>query len=250
MTRVLCCIPARLKSTRLPNKPLLKINGKTIINLVYDQVKKVSLIDDIVILTDTKIIKDEVNNFGGKCEIIEEECLNGTERIILYLKKNNIKNYDVILNVQGDEPFINPDDINIVLINYLKNIKIDNNLVCQTLYYDTQDPEEIHLRSRGKLVLDKKNNIMYCSRNIIPATKKFQYDSNIIYKIHIGVFVFNYDYLINHYFNENTHYQLIEDIEWMKIMEQGFHINATKVNEAERGVDTLDDYNYLVSKYI
>lgn len=247
--KVLCCIPARYSSKRLPGKPLLKINDSTVIELVYKQVKKVDLIDDIIILTDSEEISNEVSRFNGKSAIIKDYCLNGTERIIKYLLKNNINSYDIILNVQGDEPFINPDYLNLVLKDYMKNINNNKKLVCQTLYYKTKDYDEIKSNSRGKLVLDKDSNIMYCSRNIIPASKGLNYNKDIFYNIHVGVFVFNYNYLIKNYINENTEYQLIEDIEWLKIIEQGFNINATLVEEAERGVDTIEDYEYLVSKY-
>jgi len=249
MTKILCCIPARLASTRLPNKPLLKINGKTIINLVYEQVLKVKYSLDIIVLTDCEEIKKEVLSFNGNVAIISEDCLNGSERIIRYLKNNSISNYDIILNVQGDEPFINPHDIDLAIDNYIQKKSINSKLVCSTLFYETIDKEEIESRSRGKLVLNKNNDIMYCSRNIIPATKKNMYNIDITYKIHVGIFVFSYDYIVNEYMKENTYLQLLEDIEWLKIIEQGFIINAVKIDSAERGVDTLDDYNHLLSKY-
>jgi len=249
MTKILCCIPARLASTRLPNKPLLKINGKTIINLVYEQVLKVKFSLDIIVLTDCEEIKKEVLYFNGNVAIISEDCLNGSERIIRYLKNNSIYNYDIILNVQGDEPFINPHDIDLAIDNYVQKKLINLKLVCSTLFYETIDKEEIESRSRGKLVLNKNNDIMYCSRNIIPSTKKNMYNLDITYKIHVGIFVFSYDYLVNEYMKENTYLQLLEDIEWLKIIEQGYIINAVKIDSAERGVDTLDDYNHLLSKY-
>jgi len=249
MTKILCCIPARLASTRLPNKPLLKINGKTIINLVYEQVLKVKYSLDIIVLTDCEEIKKEVLSFNGNVAIISEDCLNGSERIIRYLKNNSIYNYDIILNVQGDEPFINPHDIDLAIDNYVQKKLINLKLVCSTLFYETIDKEEIESRSRGKLVLNKNNDIMYCSRNIIPSTKKNMYNLDITYKIHVGIFVFSYDYLVNEYMKENTYLQLLEDIEWLKIIEQGYIINAVKIDSAERGVDTLDDYNHLLSKY-
>jgi len=248
MSKILCCIPARLASTRLPNKPLLKINGKTIINLVYEQVLKVRHNLDVIVLTDCDEIKNEVKSFGGNVAIITEDCLNGSERIITYLKNNNITSYEIILNVQGDEPFINHLNIEIAIFNYLVKSKSPS-LVCSTLYYETMDKEEVDSRSRGKLVLNKNNDIMYCSRNIIPATKNNMYNSDIVYCIHVGIFVFKYDYLINEYMKENTYLQLQEDIEWLKIIEQGFSINAVKIEFGERGVDTIEDYNYLIKKY-
>lgn len=115
-------IPARYNSSRLPGKPLLKINNKSIINLVYDNVTKLKNIDNIIILTDDIRIKNECNSFGGKCEIITEDCLNGTERIIKYLKKKEI-NDGIIVNVQGDEPFINYSNIQKAIDNFIDKKK-------------------------------------------------------------------------------------------------------------------------------
>lgn len=241
---IIICIPARYQSTRLPGKPLLKINNKTIINHVYDNVKKLNY--RTVILTDDNRIKSEVENFGGECEIISEYCLNGTDRIIKYLKKYNLKN-SIVVNVQGDEPFIDHTNIKLAIDNYLN--KKENKIVCSTLFYKTKNPEEIRSKSRGKAVLDLNNNIMYCSRNIIPSGKKDSLLLNYDYKIHIGIFVFSSEYLLNHYADNNTPLQLTEDIEWMKIMEQGFKINAVEIKNHEIGVDTIEDYNYLVKKY-
>jgi 3-deoxy-D-manno-octulosonate cytidylyltransferase len=248
------CIPARYKSTRLPGKPLMKINDKTIINHVYDkalELKKKYKIFDLVILTDDELIKKEVESFGGIGIIIKEDCLNGTDRIIHYLKKyyirNNITlNNKVIVNIQGDEPFIDPNNIIKAIDNYIDK---KDNIVCSTLHHKTRDIDTIKLKSRGKLVLDNENNIMYCSRNVIPSNKNNNIVPDIDYYIHIGIFIFDAIYLINHYYNNNTRLQLIEDIEWMKIMEQGFKINSVEVEESERGVDTIEDYNYLINKY-
>ena len=246
---IVCCIPARYNSTRLEGKPLLKIKGKTIINHVYDRVMSVNMINKVVVLTDDIRIKNEVESFGGDCVIINEDCLNGTDRICWYVDKyqtdlNNI----IIVNVQGDEPFIDPDNIKLAINNYIDNMN-DNKMVCSTLYYETTNSDEIKNPSRGKIVLDNMNNIMYCSRNIIPVNKKQQIIENHPYKIHIGVFVFNMEYLMKYYRNNNTTLQLCEDIEWMKIMEQGYHINAVKTNTHEIGVDTIDDYKYLLNKF-
>jgi 3-deoxy-manno-octulosonate cytidylyltransferase (CMP-KDO synthetase) len=252
---IIICIPARYESTRLPGKPLMKINGKTIIQHVYEkalELKKKYKVYDLVILTDKDIIKKEVESFGGIGIIIKEQCLNGTDRIIHYLKNYYIRQNipitnKVIVNIQGDEPFINVENISKAIDNYIN--KKDDNIVCSTIHHKTRDVDTIKLKSRGKLVLDKNNNIMYCSRNVIPSNKNNNVVPDIDYYIHIGIFVFDANYLIKHYYNNNTRLQLIEDIEWMKIMEQGFKINSVEVEESERGVDTIEDYNYLVNKY-
>ena len=102
MSKILCVIPARYQSTRLPGKPLLKINEKTIIQHVYEKAQQ-TMVDEIVVLTDDKRIYDEVNSFGGHCAIITEECLNGTERIIKYLETIDHTEYKVVVNIQGDD---------------------------------------------------------------------------------------------------------------------------------------------------
>lgn len=246
MKKIICCIPARFNSSRLPGKPLLKINEKTIINHVYDKAKKLENIDKIIVLTDDIRIYNEVVSFGGECDISDEICLNGTERIVKYLQRQNTK-YDIVVNIQGDEPFINPKNIETALNTMLNNT--NKNLVCSTLHYGTFYENEIKSKSRGKLVLDKNNNIMYCSRNIIPSSKNMDIIIGREYNIHIGIFIFDYNYLINNYITENTPLQLCEDIEWLKILEQGYDIVSSKVLSAEISVDTMDDYKYLLEKY-
>lgn len=243
-------IPARYNSSRLPGKPLLKINNKTIINHVYENVIKIKNIDidNIFILTDNLLIKEECDSFNAKCVIIKDECLNGTDRIIKNLQKNNITE-GIIVNVQGDEPFIKSENIELAIKNFIDKRKTDNKLVCSSLYYETTDLNEIKSRSRGKLVLDKNSNVLYCSRNIIPSSKTDKIISNYKYKIHVGIFIFDCNYLLNNYIHENTQLQLCEDIEWMKILEQGYNMNCVKIKSHEIGVDTIDDYNYLKDKY-
>ena len=240
---ILCCIPARYNSTRLPGKPLLKINNKTIINHVYEKALQTK-VDDIIILTDEKVIYDEVISFGGKCHIITEDCLNGTERIITYLNKINHNNYDIIVNIQGDEPFIKPDVIDLAINNF-KSKKP----ACSTICFKTEDKDEILSKSRGKAVTDNFDNIIFCSRNIIPSNKKENIIKGHKYNIHVGIFVFDKGYLLNHFVKENTKNQILEDIEWLKIIEQGFKVNTIFSEKMERGVDTIEDYNYLKDKY-
>ena len=247
---IICCIPARYGSTRLCGKPLLMFNDKTMIQCVYKQVAQLSdILDEIVVLTDDERIQSSVQMIDGKCAIITEPCLNGTERICRYLSKLSDTSVDVVVNVQGDEPFINPSHIRQVILDYHKYKLLDPLMMCSTLHYETRNLKEIENKSRGKMVLDENSNIMYCSRNIIPVNKQQLPVADYDYKIHVGVFVFDKNYLMEHYNNNNTPLQLCEDIEWLKIIEQGYHIHSTKITEHEIGVDTLEDYKYLLAKY-
>jgi 3-deoxy-manno-octulosonate cytidylyltransferase (CMP-KDO synthetase) len=254
-----CFIPARYQSSRLPGKPLLKIYGISVINRVYLQVKKCKYVDDIIVLTDDTRIKQEVESIGGKAELVLDDCLNGTERIIKFIQKN-IDICDLVINVQGDEPYINPIHIDICIGNYFKekyNIELN---VLQTQFHNKEDikcstlchvlkTNELKNRSIGKLVVNKNSDIMYCSRNIIPAGKNSEINPNSTYYGHIGVFVFDKEYLLNEFIKENTEYQMNEDIEWLKIIEQGYRISVIKVDNPERGIDTEEDYKYFIEKY-
>lgn len=255
----ICFIPARFSSSRLPGKPLLKINKKTIIRRVYEQVKKCKLVDRIIVLTDDQRIYDEVSSFQGEC-FITPDCNNGTERIVNFLNSNQIKIPDYVINVQGDEPYINPENIDKCIQNFFNkkftNIakifdEINNDLKCSTLHYEFTDKEEIFKRSNGKLALDKYNNILFCSRNIIPGTKNNSFDECINYFGHIGVFVFDTKYLMEEYLSRRSTYQSYEDIEWLIILEDGYKINSVLIDKSthEVGVDTQQDYDYLKNKY-
>lgn len=243
-----CFIPSRYQSSRLPGKPLLEINGKTVIKRVYQQVQKCKLVDEIIVLTDDERIREEVESFGGNVGMVLEECLNGTERIVRYIKKH-FDCCDLVINVQGDEPYINPINIDRCIQNYIDKRFLIPDMKCSTLHFIHHDYNEIKKRSNGKLILDQKSNIMYCSRNIIPGLKKTEFDIETTYYGHIGVFVFDKDYLMNQYLNGNTPYQLTEDIEWMKILEDGYRINSVLAEDHEIGLDTPEDFKYLRDKY-
>lgn len=247
---IIALIPARYQSSRLPGKPLLKFGNETMIQKVYRQTTKSKLISKAYVLTDDERIKESVEEIDGRCILIKDECLNGTERICIALKRfehlfNNVK---LIVNVQGDEPFINPQHIDSA-INKIINSK-DQDLVCSTLHYKIVNEEELHNRSIGKLILNSSNNVMYCSRSCIPSNKTGIYDLlNCNYNAHIGLFVFKIDYLKNQYNKKNTPLQLEEDIEWLKVLEQGFKIISTIVEGYEIGVNLIEDYQYLLKKY-
>ncbi|QKF94408.1 3-deoxy-D-manno-octulosonate cytidylyltransferase [Fadolivirus algeromassiliense] len=246
--KISICIPARYNSTRLPGKPLLRINGKSIIQRVYENAIQIKNVNRVVVLTDDERIKKEITDIGGESIIITDECLNGTDRIIKYLNKFNIDD-NIIVNVQGDEPFLNPHNIELAIQNYIKRKEASPKMVCSTLYYETLDKHEISSKNRGKSVMDNDGNIMYCSRNVIPSGKKDNIIENYKYRIHIGIFVYDREYLLNSYATHNTNLQLCEDIEWLKIIEDGYQINAVQADSPEIGVDTIEDFEYLTNKY-
>lgn len=238
-------IPCRYNSSRLPGKGLLKINNISVIKRVFEQVKKVKHKGDIFVTTDDDRI---INEIGDKnCIKVTENCINGTERICHALKKIN-KIYDIIVNVQGDEPFIDPINIDFVIDKYINNIN-DNSMVCTTIH-NKMKYEDVNNTNIGKLVLDKYNNILYCSRSMIPGNKKNIINKNTIYNEHIGIFVFRCSFLDEYLKHENTICMLNEDIEWLKILEMGYKIKSFQIiGNHEIGINTIEDYNYLLNKY-
>lgn len=247
---IIGCIPARYNSTRLPGKPLLNFGKYNMIQCVYNQANKSKYIDKLYVITDDERISKSIEDISGNVIIITNNCLNGTERICMAIKEEEelFKDVNFIVNIQGDEPYINPEHIDISIEKMIQNK--NNNIMCSTLHFNIINEQMLKDKSIGKLVIDKSSNIIYCSRNIIPAMKNKEYDLiNNKYYGHVGLFVFDINYLINNYMNENTKLQLIEDIEWLKIIEQGYKIISSEIKDFEIGVNTIEDYNYLKNKY-
>lgn len=243
---VIALIPARYHSSRLMGKPLLKFGDKTMIQSVYIRTNNSKLIDTTYVVTDDERIKKSIEDINGNVLMVTDDCENGTERICKALKLIDISKVKYVVNVQGDEPYIDTNNIDKMIKGMLNNN--NNDCVCTTLHYKITNMNELSDKSIGKLVLDKNSHIMYCSRNKIPENKQSCTSKNINYYGHIGSFIFDVNYL-DTYIKENTPLQLEEDIEWLKILEQGYKIKSIEVNGSERGVNNLDDYKYLFEKY-
>lgn len=239
---IITIIPARYASSRLPGKMLMEINGKSVIQRTYEQVKKASLIQDVYIATDDQKIIDHCLSFGAQCILINEECKNGTERVALCLQTLN-QDCDLVLNVQGDEPFINPDDIDLLITNYC-------NSVCTTLHYEIKTHEHLHNTNIVKMIVNNNHQVIYGSRGMIPYHKSGNTQPNVKYLAHIGIFLFQKNFLYKFLNYQDTPAQSCEDLEWLKIIEMGEKLSSFEVSEPEIGVNTIEDYNYLSKKYV
>lgn len=247
MDNICALIPARYGSTRLSGKPLLKINNKTIIQRTYEQTCKSKYIKKVYVVTDDDLIIKEVERIGGSAIKMDEPCLNGTERICKVLDKIPSE-YNIIVNVQGDEPFIDPKNIDFTIEKYLEN-ESDEKMVCTTIHYNIESEEDLHNKGIGKMIMDVNDNVLYCSRSMIPHTKSGNPDKNFNYIGHIGVFVFRRSYLPLFMTDKNTPAQMAEDIEWLKIIETGYKLKSYRCPaECEIGVNTIEDYEYLIKK--
>lgn len=244
------CIPARYNSSRLFRKLLLKINDKTCIENTIINCKNSELVKDIFVFTDSIKIKDLLSNNMPdiKVFLIEQEYSNGTERIGKNLNYLSDK-YKFIINIQADEPFISSKNIDYALKKHIENH--ENNDLFYTTLHETNNTET-YLQSKAsiKLITDLSNNVLYYSRNIIPANKSNIILKNYKYKTFTGIYVYNRDKIAKFCELPNSELQNIEDCEQLKILEYGFKIKSFSTIEFnEISLNTEEDYKFLCNKY-
>jgi 3-deoxy-manno-octulosonate cytidylyltransferase (CMP-KDO synthetase) len=224
-------IPARLNSTRLPNKPLLKIGNRTMLEIVYQKAKKLNC-NKLIVATDSKLILNFCKKKNIKCLMTSKKCKSGTDRLSELSHK--IKS-PWLLSIQCDEPMFNIMDIRNLLINTFKYKK--KNFSASTLYVKKNISK--NNINEAKIVLNKDNQVIYFSRNIIPYKRennnKFQ-----IYK-HIGIYLYKRNFLKKFSKLKNNYLENTEKLEQLRLIENNFKIIAFKAKKETIGVDTLND---------
>ena len=208
--KILGLIPTRLSSIRLPQKPLIKINDIPLIIHTYRRAKLAKKLDDIVICCDDKKIIDIAKKFNAKAILTSKKHKNGTERILEGYKKLK-KKYDLIIDIQGDEPLISPNHIDQVIDFHLKNFKSE--IILPSLKF-----KKISSYNIVKVVADKENNVMYLSRSKIPHNFKKNSD---YYLKHLSIISFLPSSLKKFCKEKQTRLEKIEGIELMRALEIG-----------------------------
>ncbi|MBR8702224.1 3-deoxy-manno-octulosonate cytidylyltransferase [Fusobacterium sp. DD29] len=224
-------IPSRYASTRLEGKPLKDICGHTMIEWVYKRTK-MSNLDEVVVATDDERIFKEVEKFGGKAILTRKDHENGTSRIAEVCEK--ITDYDVIVNVQGDEPLIEPDMINSIIDSF----KEDDSIAMSTLKYKIDTMEEIENPNYVKVITDKKGYALYFSRSVIPYPRKM--DLKNYYK-HVGIYGYKRDFVIEYAKMEPTPLEKSESLEQLRALENGYKIKVMETPYKIIGVDTQEE---------
>lgn len=225
MRKIIAVIPARYQSSRFPGKPLAKIAGKMMIEWVYEKVKKVSQIEDVLIATDDIRIFDAVTAFGGKA-VMTGECSCGTERV--YEAVDNIA-CDVVLNVQGDEPLIKKEMIEELIVSFA-----DKEVCMATLKKKITLQDDINNPNIVKVVTDKNNNALYFSRYPIPYNRD---GVDTIYYKHIGIYGYTKDFLELYVRMPKTELEKCENLEQLRVLENGFDIRVRETLYESIGVD-------------
>ena len=224
-------IPARYESTRLPRKPLKDICGYPMIEWVYKRALKSNL-DKVIIATDSQEVYDAVQKFGGEVILTSKNHINGTSRIAEVCQK--ITDYDVVINIQGDEPLIEAEMIN----SLIDSFKQEKDLKMSTLKHKLIKKEDIENPNFVKVVTDKKDYAIYFSRSVIPYPRNENLD---IYYKHVGIYGYKRDFVLEYSNLESTPLENSESLEQLRVLENGYKIKVLETKFEVIGVDTQDE---------
>jgi len=237
---VIAIIPARYGSTRLDGKPLLDIAGKPMVQWVYERAKKAKLIRDVLVATDDKRVMSAVERFGGKAVMTSSSHRSGTDRIA---EAAGSLNADVIVNVQGDEPLIEPEMID----EAIKPLLAESSLLISTLKTRIANEEELKDPNVVKVVTDREGFAIYFSRLPIPYVREsseFGVRSSELkatYYKHIGLYVYRKDFLLKFAKMKPTPLEDAEKLEQLRVLENGYKIKVVQTKYNSVGVDTKED---------
>ena len=238
---VLGVIPARYASTRLPGKPLIKIGGKPMIQHVYERCKKAKLIDKVIVATDDKRIYYAVVKFGGNAAMTSSKHKSGTDRIgeVVNQRTGELVNLNIVVNIQGDEPFINPANIDKAIKPLLK----DKTVNVSTLAFRIKDKKEINDPNVVKVIFDKDGDAIYFSRNPIPYDRDRK--GKVNYYKHIGLYVYRKSYLQQLIKMKPSTLEQAEKLEQLRVLENGGKIRVVVTNVDSQSIDTKEDLGKL-----
>lgn len=239
-------IPARYDSTRFPGKPLALLKGKPLIQHVYEGCLGASLVKDVMVATDSEAILEKVLSFSGKAVMTSSKHLSGTDRVAEVASQLD---YDIIVNVQGDEPLINPQ-----MIDDVVDLLSDSRADMGTLTKKIDNPQDIMDPNVVKIVFDKDNFALYFSRSPIPyyrellgsigfngiVKEKSLPDDFVMYK-HVGIYSYRKEVLLKLSSMRQTRLEEIERLEQLRALENGFKIKVKETIFETIGVDTPED---------
>ncbi len=240
--KILGMIPARFGSTRFPGKPLVLIGGKTLIQRTYENAKKCKILDEVAIATDDERIFSHVTGFGGLAVMTSPSCPTGSERIAEAIEKDkHFAGFEVIVNIQGDEPLLQADVIESVVNKLIE----DKTAAMSTAVVKIADKEEAENYSTVKCVMDQHGNALYFSRTLIPNGHSGKWRPEVSYYRHLGIYCYRRDFLLKYATLPQTPLQKSEDLEQLKVLENGYKIKVAIVDSIALGVDRPEDVNKI-----
>lgn len=238
--RALAVIPSRMASSRLPGKPLLDLGGRPIVQWVYDSTVASGEFDRVLVATDDERIADVVHAFGGDCAMTSSDIATGSERVA-EAAAAMLDDFDVVANVQGDQPFVSTADLVALLRPYREGGAPEMTTLSAPL-----PPELADDPSAVKVVTDLTGRALYFSRSRIPAT---QPDTGIAVplRLHLGLYAFRSDFLPIFARLSATPLELSEQLEQLRALEHGYGIVVGEVEWAAIEVNTPQDYERAIA---
>ena len=224
-------IPARYAATRFPAKLMQPLGNKTVILHTYDNTLATGLFDEVYVVTDSEIIFNEITNNGGKAIMSKRSHESGSDRIAEAVADLNI---DIVVNVQGDEPFVKRDPLEKVLSVFTDNtVQVASLMQVLTVQALIEDPNYV------KVAVDKNNNALFFSRSVIPYPRSTE--SPITYYEHVGVYAFKKQALLNFTNWPMSPLEAAEKIECLRYLENGVAIKMVATEYMGVEIDTPED---------
>ena len=232
-------IPARYGSSRLKGKPLIEVGGKPIIQWVFEKAVQATLADRVIIATDNQQIYETALMFGAEAEMTLESHNSGSDRIAEVVERHPEISY--IVNLQGDEPMIDSENIEKVI----RLVKEDDSADVSTLVTEIKDKKEVENPNLVKCVFDNNNYALYFSRSKIPYERN---EGHAKFYGHIGIYGYKREALFAMTHAKQTPLELTESLEQLRVLQMGMKIKVDIVDEKPIGIDTIEDLNNFKAK--
>ena len=241
MSDVVCVIPARYASTRLPGKPLLDLGGKPLIQWVYEKAEKCRNVSETWVATDDRRIFGAVRDFGGKAVMATGDFRSGTDRISHVVKDMDCR---FVVNLQGDEPMMDPDTVD----RAIEALASDSSYDVSTAMVRIHSEEEYLCPSAVKVVCDRNGRALYFSRSPIPSLSRAddrpEYEEFFGWK-HLGLYVYTRKSIVDFPGLQPTFLEKLEQLEQLRFLENGYSIRVIETEHDSVGVDTRKDLDVL-----
>lgn len=232
--KIIAVIPARYASTRFPAKLMQDLGGKTVILRTYEAAISTNLFDDVFVVTDSDLIYNEIISNGGKAIMSIKEHESGSDRIAEAVENMDV---DVVINVQGDEPFINKKPLEELIEVFKKDIEKKVDL--GSLMFQISDKEEIDNPNNVKVITDQQGFALYFSRSVIPFPR--EENVGVRYMKHIGIYAFRKEALMDFYRLPMLSLEASEKLEQLRYLEYGKRIKMVETTHVSIGIDTPED---------
>lgn len=241
----ICVIPARFGSTRLPGKPLLKIGGKPMIQRVYEQARKAGRLDRVIIATDHESILNTVRDFGGEVVMTSASHASGTDRVAEVMRKMDA---DVVINIQGDEPFISPK-----LLNEMAALFERTDIDIATPVHRIRNPEDLDNPNLVRVVRDTNGFALYFTRSVIPYFRDEpsmdRWPERTAYFKHIGLYAYRKETLLEITALPESSLEKAEKLEQLRMLENGYRVFTLETGYESVCVDTEADLKKINEMY-